>query len=246
DNKDAMKKVRHGDRSISNAYAELANRGKPLKRLGTPLARVAKDDTKADKLYIRRTESWPVRARDAREEVCLQADFFAVSLHGLRGALLRGAFEPELRDGHLAHPELLHLARHRRRELVDELPVRGNLERGDPAAAERGQLLAADRRRGLPLHPRHHFLPVLVARHADDLHVEHGGMRVEIFLDLARVHILAAADDHVLDAADDVDVAVLVGGGEVAGVHPAAGVDRVARRLLVAPVADHHAVAAGA
>src|SRR6185503_16343868 len=107
DNKDAMKKVRHGDRSISNAYAELANRGKPLKRLGTPLGRVAKDDTKADKLYIRRTESWPVRARDAREEVCLQADFFAVSLHGLRGALLRGAFEPELRDGHLAHPELL-------------------------------------------------------------------------------------------------------------------------------------------
>ncbi len=76
DNKDPIRKVRHGGRSISNAYAELALRENPLKFLRTRLGRVAKDDTMADKHYIPRTKSWPVRARDAREEVCLQADFF--------------------------------------------------------------------------------------------------------------------------------------------------------------------------
>jgi hypothetical protein len=57
DNKDAIMKVRHGGRSISNAYAELALRGNPLKLLRTRLGRVAKDDTRADKLYIPGTES---------------------------------------------------------------------------------------------------------------------------------------------------------------------------------------------
>src|SRR3712207_9121957 len=44
-------------------------------------------------------------------------------------------------------------------------------------------------------------------------------------LDLARVHVLPAADDHVLDPADDVEVAGVVHDGEVAGVHPAGGVE---------------------
>ena len=48
---------------------------------------------------------------------------------------------------------------------------------------------------------------------------------VEEFLDLPRVHVLAAADDHVLDPADDIQVAVGVHDGEIAGVHPARRVD---------------------
>jgi hypothetical protein len=47
-------------------------------------------------------------------------------------------------------------------------------------------------------------------------------MAVEEFLDLARIDVLAAADHHVLDAADDVAIALGVDGGEIAGVHPAA------------------------
>ena len=46
-------------------------------------------------------------------------------------------------------------------------------------------------------------------------------MAVEELLDLARIDVLAAADHHVLDAADDVAVALVVHGREVAGVHPA-------------------------
>jgi hypothetical protein len=44
---------------------------------------------------------------------------------------------------------------------------------------------------------------------------------VEDLLDLARVDVVAAADDHVLLAVDDEEVAVLVDAGHVARVEPA-------------------------
>ena len=43
----------------------------------------------------------------------------------------------------------------------------------------------------------------------------------ERVLDLARVHVEAAADDHVVEAVDDGDEAVGVAHRNVAGVHPA-------------------------
>src|SRR5206468_4141734 len=49
----------------------------------------------------------------------------------------------------------------------------------------------------------------------------------------------------VLDTAHDVDVAVGIQGGEVAGVHPAVLVDGLGRAGRVVPVADHDGVAAG-
>ena len=53
----------------------------------------------------------------------------------------------------------------------------------------------------------HPLAPVLVG-HADDRAGRHGGVLGERVLDLGRVHVLAAGDDHVLDAVDDEDVAV--------------------------------------
>src|SRR5205085_12672405 len=70
-------------------------------------------------------------------------------------------------------------------------------------------------------------------------------MAVEKFLDFAWIDVLAAADDHVLDAADDVAIALLVDGREVAGMHPARGIDRLARLLLVVPIRPHDEIAAG-
>ena len=63
-------------------------------------------------------------------------------------------------------------------------------------------------------------------------------------LDLGRVRVEAADDEHVLDPADDAQVAVGVEGAEVAGVQPAVGVDRGRGRLRVVEVAAHHGVAA--
>ena len=64
-------------------------------------------------------------------------------------------------------------------------------------------------------------------------------MLVERVLDLARVDAVAAAQDHVLDAVDEVQIAVGVEVADVAGAEPAVG-ERLARRLGVAPVAAHH------
>ena len=68
-------------------------------------------------------------------------------------------------------------------------------------------------------------------------------MLVEHLLDLARVDVVAAADDQVLLAVDDVEVAVLVGAGHVAAVEPAAA-HRLRGRLGLLPVALHDVVAA--
>ncbi len=69
-------------------------------------------------------------------------------------------------------------------------------------------------------------------------------MGVEELLDLARVDVLPPAPDHhVLDPADDVAVAVLAHRGQVAGVHPAVGVDGLGGLLRVLPVAQHDRVA---
>jgi hypothetical protein len=70
---------------------------------------------------------------------------------------------------------------------------------------------------GLHPDPGAELLAVLRVGHPDDLSVEDVGVGVEELLDLARVDVLAAADDHVLDPAGDLDEAVLVHDGEVTG-----------------------------
>ena len=48
-------------------------------------------------------------------------------------------------------------------------------------------------------------------------------MLVERSFDLGGVHVLAAANDDVLEPVDDVEVAIVVEAAEVAGVEPAVG-----------------------
>src|SRR6202012_1219143 len=62
-------------------------------------------------------------------------------------------------------------------------------------------------------------------------------------LDLDAVHVLTTAVDHVLDPVDQVDQALVVDPGHVAGVQPAAG-EGGGRRLRLVPVAGHHVRAA--
>ncbi len=117
---------------------------------------------------------------------------------------------------------------------------------GDAATAEDADLLfVAGLARGQH-DPGAELLPHQRVGDAHHLHVGDLGMAVEEFLDLARIDVLAAADDHVLDPPDDVAVALLVDGADVAGVHPAVGVDRLGRPLRIVPVAEHHRIAAGA
>src|SRR5690242_20379546 len=137
--------------------------------------------------------------------------------------------QPEFADGLLAHHELLDLAGDGHREVRHELDVARDLVVGDLALAELADLLGRRALAVAQLDPGADLLAVLRIGHADHLHVLHLGMPVEELLDLARIDVLAAPDHHVLQAADDVDVALLIHGGEVSGVHPAAVVDRLGR-----------------
>src|SRR5581483_9656418 len=154
--------------------------------------------------------------------------------------------EPELADRLLAHHELLDLAGDGHREFADEFDVARDLVVGDLALAELPDLLGRGALARPELDPGADLLAVPGIGHADHLHVLHLGMAVEEFLDLSRIDVLAAPDDHVLQAADDVDVALVIHGGEVAGMHPAAVVDCLLGLLLIVPVALHHRVAARA
>ena len=78
-------------------------------------------------------------------------------------------------------------------------------------------------------HGVHLFAPAL-ARDADDRALGDGRMLGEGVLDLGRIDVLAAGDDHVLDPVDDEDESVFVHVAAVAGMHPA--VDDGARRFL--------------
>ena len=69
---------------------------------------------------------------------------------------------------------------------------------------------------------------------------------MEELLDLARVQVLAAPDDHILDPADDPAIARLVQRREITGVHPAGGIDDLASPQIVPPIADHDGIAPGA
>src|SRR5919201_2543102 len=76
--------------------------------------------------------------------------------------------------------------------------------------------------------------------HPDDGRLSDRRMRVEDVLDLGGVHVLAAADDHVLFAVDERQESLLVEPPEVAGAEPAVGGERLGRRLGLVPVAGEH------
>src|SRR5699024_11186724 len=88
------------------------------------------------------------------------------------------------------------------------------------------------------------LLAVLHIRYADHLDVGDVGVGVEELLDLARVNVLPAPDHHVLDPADDVEVAVGTHLGQITGVHPAVSVDRLGGQVRLLPVPQHHRVPA--
>src|SRR5262249_9314030 len=152
--------------------------------------------------------------------------------------------EPEFGDHAFAHDEFLDLSGHRHREFVDEFDVARHLIVRDLIAAEGANFLFARAHAGAQLDPGANLLAIAIVGDADHLHVLDLRMAIEEFLNLARIDVFATADDHVLDAADDVAIALRIDGSEVAGVHPARRIDRLARARFVIPIAEHHAIAA--
>ncbi|MEZ5168346.1 MAG: TIGR03564 family F420-dependent LLM class oxidoreductase [Acidimicrobiales bacterium] len=126
-------------------------------------------------------------------------------------------------------PQLVlhHLAGGVERDVVDHVHLAGHLVVGHPVATPRGELADVE------LGPRgEHHEGAADLTHPFVGHADHGrsGYRVvgqQRVLDLGRVRVEAAHDEHVLQPADDAEVAALVERPQVAGVEPTIGVDRL-------------------
>ena len=167
------------------------------------------------------------------------------ALFGGLGVRLGHGFGPAL-GGHLAQLEFLDLAAGGQGEAVHHGDVARDLVPGDLAAAEGAHVFGRHGHVGPGDDEGAHFLAIFAAGHGHHLDVQHAGHAHEEFLDLARVDVLAAADDHVLDAAGDAHVAVLVHGAQVAGMQPAVRADGAGRLFGHIVVALHDVVAAAA
>ena len=117
---------------------------------------------------------------------------------------------------------------------------RGRLKR---ASVVGGEAVARRARRRSPRgdDERDDALAEPLVRLADDGDLAHAGMAREDVLDLERVDVLAARDDHVVDAAVEPEVAVLVEPPDVAGAVPAVA-DRLRVGVGAVPVAGERLV----
>ena len=143
--------------------------------------------------------------------------------------------------------------RFRRRILPDGLRGSASMKSTDLRRLEAGDAFAGKiddvgrRRRLARLH--HHdrldrFAPFVVGD------ADHGGfgdvrMIADRALDFGGIDVLAAGDDHVLDAVVDVEIAVLVHVAGIAGAQPAVAAERFGGRLRQVPVAGHVGAGAG-
>src|SRR5882672_2993937 len=103
-----------------------------------------------------------------------------------------------------------YLAEGRHRHVVAKIDLLRNLEAGQECLAVRDEFGLVDGTAGLQFDRRDDdFTPLRIGRAYHGGHFD-GGMPVENLLDVVGKYVLAAADDHVLLAIDDIEVAFLV------------------------------------
>src|SRR5882672_10368976 len=98
---------------------------------------------------------------------------------------------------------------------VQELNPAWNLVIGERAPAVSHQIIRAEDFSRLQHDTGHHKLTPLGVRYSEDRGFANRGMLVKHRLDLAGVDVLAARDDHVLQAVQDVEITVRILTGDV-------------------------------
>src|SRR6267378_6351039 len=144
----------------------------------------------------------------------------------------------------LAQFELLNLAGSRQRHGVEDEPMARGFVRGEVLAHVIMQFIPVDdhtRRR--PNKRRYDFTPFLV-RQSNDGDVPDLGMTEQQFLEFARIDVLTAANDHVLQSSLDRAVTPAIHRAEVAGMQPALGVDGSLGGRFVLKITMHDVIAA--
>src|SRR6516165_8989810 len=61
-------------------------------------------------------------------------------------------------------------------------------------------------------------------------------MPVQKFLDFAGIDVLSTADHHILDAANNIAISLIVDRRQVAGLHPPRRIDRFPRFFFIVPI----------
>src|SRR6185437_9295 len=115
----------------------------------------------------------------------------------------------------------LHLARRPLRQLGDEPQIPRRLVAPQGAQAMCAQVFLRAGCTGLHDDTGENLLPVRRIRDADGCGFQHGGMREQRFVDLARRDVLAALDDQFLESAGDEKESVGVTVADVARRKPA-------------------------
>ena len=185
---------------------------------------------------------------DVGEDLLRRLEQAASRAHATAGERAAVGAERERGLGHAGSParsssfSTLFIAR--ARELVEEAHGGGHLEAREPLAGRlddrprpRASRRARARRTPTPTSPQRSSGTPSTAASATP------SMREQRVLDLGRVHVLAARDVHLLQAAADPVVALVVALGEVAGAQPAVD-DRLRGRFRVPPVAGEDVRAA--
>src|SRR6266849_49495 len=129
------------------------------------------------------------------------------------------------------------------REVLDHVPARGHLEWSQPFSAVLFHL--AEIHVGSQYEHGMNLFAANLVETADDGSGLDTRVLEQYVLDLARVDVLAAANDHVLLAVDEEVVAVLVDVADVSGVQPSAA-KCLGSCLRIAEIAQHDVRAAEA
>src|SRR6478752_2943784 len=137
-----------------------------------------------------------------------------------------------------------HLARRPLRETVDEPDPPRVFVGGHALLDEIAEFVGLGVRTRLERDRRADLLAERLVRYAYHRRLRYGGVLVEDFLDLARVHVEPAADDQLLHPVHDEEIAVLVDPADIATAEPAVRRDRRGRRIRQIPVALHDVVTA--
>src|SRR6266850_4977138 len=95
-----------------------------------------------------------------------------------------------------------------------------NLIVSDPVLTEPADSFLVESAAGPGDDPGTQFLAVLGVRYPEHLDVLNIGMTVQILFDLTRIDVFPAADDHILDPADNTAIPVVIDSRQVSRMHP--------------------------
>merc|ERR1712071_447567 len=145
----------------------------------------------------------------------------------------------------IAHAILLHLAGDCLREIMSKQPVLRNFEISHFERAKLSELVFSYFGVGSEVDPGTNLFTQSIIWNSNDMSFNDSRMSMEDVFNLAGIYILTAANQHVLDATDNLSVTVFIDGSNITSAQPTIFRDGFFRFFFVIPVFQHGRVAAG-